>query len=316
MGRDQHNAGLHYIRFQQFDPEIMDDRSMDITGAPSATHFRTKNDPWFYRNTMEEANMNPKEEELSEEEKQYKKDIHRWYDFLEESKKQKETILTNAYRIGCAGNIDPLDALISCVEFEKKMEEKKKERTKDLWGDKGYEFSEDRFDVSFQMLSLLADKLECSVDSLIRNDERMNERFLQDILDDIDDGDWDTYCRYWGCPGNSVMYYDLSLKDLIFECKYIDDMKPEIVIEKSMTSGEILGYELSSGGVRDRISDICGYANKEFFSSFSVLHREKEGFLQRYADELLGRHPEWFTGEKEEEAIRRYDEMFEKFKRE
>ena len=132
-------------------------------------------------------------------------------------------------------------------------------------------------------LSILADKLNCSVQEFFIDNEEVRKKYIYKLLDEIKDWEWDE-----GCIGAETGEAEIRI------CNYgdselIDLFSPsmDLTINREYYDG-VPNYTLSFGDLSIRPLSMYDYLIKGAY-----LLEEEEGKLKELVERLVKEHPEW-----------------------
>ena len=132
-------------------------------------------------------------------------------------------------------------------------------------------------------LSILADKLNCSVQEFFIDNEEVRKKYIYKLLDEIKDWEWDE-----GCIDAETGEAEIRI------CNYgdselIDLFSPsmDLTINREYYNG-VPNYTLSFGDLSIRPLSMYDYLIKGAY-----LLEEEEGKLKELVERLVKEHPEW-----------------------
>lgn len=132
-------------------------------------------------------------------------------------------------------------------------------------------------------LSILADKLNCSVQEFFIDNEEVRKKYIYKLLDEIKDWEWDE-----GCIDAETGEAEIRI------CNYgdselIDLFSPsmDLTINREYYDG-VPNYTLSFGDLSIRPLSMYDYLIKGAY-----LLEEEEGKLKELVERLVKEHPEW-----------------------
>lgn len=185
--------------------------------------------------------------------------------------------------------IDPVGLIVAAEE----LMQKDKHTNPSLANGDPYCPRMPRLEWSIVFLSIVAEKLGCSMQELFIYDEAYYKKFAYDLLDSITDN----ICEFDGeISDDGSASIDLGISHPHWIAQLLGNYHDlchrayvsSLTIEKNVYEDGEIGYVLSCG-------DLSVY--RDSFMDYSVkgayLHEEENGKLQEFVDKLIADHPAW-----------------------
>lgn len=141
---------------------------------------------------------------------------------------------------------------------------------------------------SMIFLSVVAEKLDCTIQEFFINDEDYRKRFVYKLLDEIGDHEWDEgEVDEDGNATITISDFDRwhHLTDRSHSMGIIDSM--DLSVERQVFDDGV-NYTLSYGCLTVRVTSAY-----DFLVKGAYLLEEEKGKLQELVDRLIEEHPEW-----------------------